>query len=99
MLVSLHMLLSGRDITFAQMGAIISSCIIGVFVLIALVSFIQKRLLQTYKYLQYATLVAIFLYQFFLFLQDELSAIVYLGIFVSIYLILDVAVDAESKSN
>lgn len=99
MLVSLHILLSGRDITFAQMGAIISSCIIGVFVLFALLSFVQSRLLQTYTYLQHATLVAIFLYQFFLFLQDELSAIVYLGIFVSVYFILDVAVEAESNLN
>lgn len=99
MLVSLHVLLSGTTITFAQAGSIISSCIIGVFVILGLLSFIQKRVLETYKYLQYATLVAIFLYQFFLFLQDELSAVVYLGIFVSLYLILDIAIEAESASH
>lgn len=84
-------------LTFATTGIFASGLIIAILVLQGARYFFKKRRLESYVYLQRASLVAIFLQQFFLFLQNQLSSLTTLGVYISVYLILKFSVEAEKN--
>lgn len=96
-IVSLVSIILKTNLTFADTGTIISNIIIGILVLQGARYFFKNRRLESYVYLQRASLVAIFLQQFFLFLQNQLSSLTTLGVYISVYLILKFSVEAEKS--
>lgn len=94
---SLVLILADHSPTFTELGLFASSLVVGIMALIGLRFYVKNDRLQSYQYFQKATLLAIFLLQFFLFLENELSALFSLSLFVSVYLILQYTIQAETR--
>ncbi len=62
------------DLDFAQSGQVASAFVAGVLVLIGVVSWRRSRL-AAYRWFERSALVIIFIYQFFAFYQDQLTAV------------------------
>ena len=74
--------------SFTSIGYWISSLVVGIQTAVAMNYYRNRNFYLFYYHLQRATLIAIFVVQFFLFLQDELSAIIWLFMYVLVYMIL-----------
>lgn len=72
--------------TFAQWGQLIFSAVSILFVLAGAYLMLEKKRLHAYQMFRRALLVSIFLTQFFLFLEDQLSATVVLAVNLIFYL-------------
>ncbi|MCA9372719.1 hypothetical protein KC921_01305, partial [Candidatus Woesebacteria bacterium] len=94
---SVALILAGHSPSFSEIGLFASSLVVGIMALIGLRFYVKKDRLQSYQYFQKATILAIFLLQFFLFLENELSALFSLSLFVSVYLILQYTIQAETR--
>jgi len=81
---------------FVITGALISAIAVALLVLVGVRFYLKKDRLKSYLFLQRATLVAIFISQFFLFIQNQLAGLAFLAVFVSVYLILKYAIRAET---
>lgn len=74
-----------QDLSFWSVGFVLSSVLSGTLTLIGLAVFTQSRL-ESYHWFRRGVLVSIFLTQFFLFYENQLSAIS--GLIVSIFFLI-----------
>jgi hypothetical protein len=72
------------DQSFANLGLLISSLASGIFVVFG-IYFININRLTAYRMFNLAVLILIFLNQFFLFFEEQLSAITRLAISIVIW--------------
>ncbi|VVB75059.1 Uncharacterised protein [Candidatus Tiddalikarchaeum anstoanum] len=63
------------DKSFSNYGFFFSSSVSGMFILFGIYFLIRKRRLTSYKMFKFSVLISIFLTQFFLFFEEELSAV------------------------
>lgn len=70
--------------SFNDWGQILSSVLSGIFVLAGVLALLRRQRLASYHFFKRATLISIFLTQFFLFLKEQLSAVSALAISLAI---------------
>jgi hypothetical protein len=95
--VSVGEIVASEGLSFYKAGSFLTSLAVAAFVLEGLRHYVKKDLLNSYYSLQKATLIAIFIMQLFYFLQNQLLAIITLIVFISVYLILKFAIEAEGR--
>ncbi|QQS38836.1 hypothetical protein IPM62_05660 [Candidatus Woesebacteria bacterium] len=95
--LAIYRLYYWSDHSFSDLGTFFSSIIVGVFVVLAIRFYLKGKRLHMYYYLQHASLVAILFLQFFLFLQNEMTAFFSFVMFLSIYLVIKYAIEAERR--
>lgn len=83
------------DQSFARWGILFSSSASGVFVLLGIYFIIRGERLPAYKMFKFAALISIFLTQFFLFFEEQLSAITRLAISIVIWNVLQNLIHQE----
>lgn len=88
--------LNSRNGTFSiiNYGHLFSVLTATIF-LVGGIYYFKKSTLKSYIYLENATLVSIFLTQFFLFLNNQLFALLNLAVYLVIYTTLKYSIDAE----
>lgn len=86
-----------HEYTFTTLGTLCASLLVLIQALIGFQLYVRGKRLAAYEAFRRATLVAIFLMQFFLFLRDELSALFSFGVFISVYVLLSFAIQAERR--
>lgn len=91
-----YIVISG-DLSFARVGLLASSIVVVAMVFGGVRDHMKGNLVNSYMNLQRASLFAIFISQFFLFLLNEFDAIISLIGYISVYLVLKFAIEAEDK--
>lgn len=94
---SIILLIFGTNITFNLIGYFVSTIFVTYYLVRCIYYRLNKRMLHFYKGLEKAILISIFLSQFFLFLEDQLFAITTLILYISIYLVVKIAISAHER--
>jgi hypothetical protein len=81
--------------SFFDTTHILSSVLAGSFVLIGVVFMRRGHRLAAYEFYKYATLVSIFLTQFFLFYKQQFSALFALVLYITVYITLRYLISQE----
>ena len=89
--------LSITQLSLKNYGYLLSTAAVVILVSVSIYHYVRKNRLKFFTYLQKATLVQIFLSQFFLFLQDELAAMIWLFLYITVYIILKYSIQAEKQ--
>jgi hypothetical protein len=85
---------SFSTLDFAEKGQLLSAFATGVLVIIGIVRWRRSRL-AAYRWFERAILVTLFIYEFFAFYQDQLTAVFGLAIVLITYMTIRLLVDEE----
>jgi hypothetical protein len=84
-------------ISYSYVGYLASSVFVVVLVAVGSFFFLRGRRLVSYQYFQRATLVSILLSQFFLFFFQQLTAVVWLVLYTSVFLLLKYSIENRRR--
>lgn len=88
------LVLDYQNLTFSELGRIISSLLAGAFVIIGSI-YLKSNRLRAYEMYKRSVLITIFITQFFLFYIDQFSAVIGLLANIFILLVLDYLINQE----